>query len=531
MRVLLLLIALVLPVAAQAQQVVISPLPDSVSIAIYRAPGRGAEVPIDRNYPRGYALITETRTVDLPQGESKIRFEGVSEGMYPESAIISGLPNGVSEKNRDARLLSPAGLVDAYLRRRVTVQRTDRATGEVRTQEAVLRTGSQGGIVIETDQGFEALRCSGLPERILFDEVPKDLSPRPTLSVLTTSDRPVRATLQLTYLAEGFDWEANYIVEASAAGGGTGEAKSADERKELSLFAWLTVANGGKQSFADAQLLAIAGEPNRERRAAQPQSPPVRLRLECWPDDTTSDIPLRRFANMGFGPPPPPPPPPPPTATMVAEAIMVTGSRMQSAVPVAALTAEQEDLGDLKLYRVPEPITVAAEAQKQVAMIVQPQVLYETLYRGRFTANDACCGDGEPRPLDLLLRSENKGENGLGLPLPQGRVAVYEPSSYGPLLVGQTDLGDKAVGQEIELDLGARVDVQMAIGVVDEKHPRRFELLLTNAKPRAVAVEIEVPFELRRGRGFGKIDGVPTWKGSIAANGERRLTFELENPS
>lgn len=522
------------PAGASAQQLVVSESPDSVSIAIYRAPGRGADEPINRNYPRGYALITETRTIDLPQGEAKVRFEGVAEGMYPESAIISGLPQGVIEKNRDARLLSPAGLVDAYLRRSVTLQRTDSATGAIRMQEAILRTGSQGGIVLETEDGFEALRCTGLPERLLFDEVPADLSPRPTLSVLTESERPVRATIQLTYLAEGFDWEANYIVEAKAAGVQRSDAAAdSDAAQKLSLFAWLTVANGGDQSFPDAQLLAIAGEPNKERRATQPQSPPVNLRLQCWPDDTTSDVPLRRLAKLGFAPPPPPPPPPPAPALAMGESIVVTGSRVSradSAVPVAAIQAAQEDLGDLKLYRVPEPITVAAEAQKQVAMITQPMVAYRSFYRGRFSGQDNCCGDGVPRPLELLLRADNKQEDGLGLPLPQGKVAVYEPSEYGPLLVGQTYLGDKAVGQEVELPLGPRAEVQWAISAPDEKRPRRFELLLSNASARPVDVEIEVPFELRRGRGFDKIDGVPTWRGTIPAQGERRLSFEIRKP-
>jgi len=523
MRLLAVLITLLLwPGALAAQQTVVSSAADTVQIAIYRAPNRGAGQPIDRRFPRGYALITETRTVDLPQSDAKLRFEGVSEGMLPESAIISGLPQGVIEKNRDARLLSPAGLVDAYLRRRVTLQRTNRATGAVRTQDAILRTGSQGGILIETDQGIEALRCTGLPERLLFDEVPADLSPRPTLTVLTTSERPVRATLTLTYLAEGFDWDANYIVEAKAPGGST----TTDSAQALSLFAWLTVANAGDQSFPDAQLIAIAGNPNKERAARPPQSPPVRLRLECWPDDTTtSDLPLYSAGDY-----PPPPPPPPPAMAPARESIVVTGSRMRSAVPVAAIQAAQEDLGDLKLYRVPEPITVAANAQKQVAMIVKPAVDYRSFYAGSFTAQDACCGDGKPRPLELTLRARNRSDSGLGIPLPQGQVAVYEPSDYGPLLVGQTDLGDKAVGQKVELALGNRPDVQMAVSLPDAKRPRRFELTLTNALARAVDAEIAIPFELKRCRGVEKVDGVPTWKVRVPANGEQRLRFELKKP-
>ena len=160
---------------------VISTRIDAVSVTVYRAPDRAAGA-IDRDWPGGYALVTETRTVDLPQGESVVRFEGVAEGLMPETAILTGMPRGVREKNRDARLLSPAGLVDAYLKRRVTLRRTDRATGKVTEQDAILSAGPTGGVIVHTEQGYEALGCSGLPERMLYPQAPKDLSPRPTLS-------------------------------------------------------------------------------------------------------------------------------------------------------------------------------------------------------------------------------------------------------------------------------------------------------------------------------------------------------------
>lgn len=54
----------------------------------------------------------------------------------PVSAIVEGLPGGTVEKNRDARLLSPASLVDGALGRGVTLTRTDRAPGQRREEEA-----------------------------------------------------------------------------------------------------------------------------------------------------------------------------------------------------------------------------------------------------------------------------------------------------------------------------------------------------------------------------------------------------------
>ena len=48
------------------------------------------------------------------------------------------------------------------------------------------------------------------------------------------------------------------------------------------------------------------------------------------------------------------------------------------------MQAQQEELGDLKLYRIPEPVTVAARSQKQVALLQRPGVQVRTLYRARF---------------------------------------------------------------------------------------------------------------------------------------------------
>ncbi len=85
-----------------------------------------------RTLPRGFAMISETRTVTLPPGRSTLRFEGVAEGMVAVSAIVTGLPGGTIEKNRNADLLSPAALLDGTLGNRVRITRTNPATGKRR---------------------------------------------------------------------------------------------------------------------------------------------------------------------------------------------------------------------------------------------------------------------------------------------------------------------------------------------------------------------------------------------------------------
>jgi hypothetical protein len=178
--------ALLTPARAWAQdapaRVVASP-PINIAVTVYRDPnGRGG---IDLERLGGFALVTETRTVRLPAGTSTIRFEGVAGGIVPVSAIVTGLPGGTVEKNRDARLLSPASLIDGSLGRRVTLRRTDRATGAVREEVASIVAGPANGVVLRTESGIEALRCSGLPERLLYPGVPPGLSAQPVLSVAT----------------------------------------------------------------------------------------------------------------------------------------------------------------------------------------------------------------------------------------------------------------------------------------------------------------------------------------------------------
>jgi len=117
---------------AEARTVVEASVPQDLSVTIYRDPDRDASAEMNRNWPQGFAMISETRAVTLPEGESTIRFVGVAEGMVGVSAIVTGLPGGTIEKNRNAELLSPAALVNGALGNRVTITRTNPATGSAR---------------------------------------------------------------------------------------------------------------------------------------------------------------------------------------------------------------------------------------------------------------------------------------------------------------------------------------------------------------------------------------------------------------
>jgi hypothetical protein len=517
----LLALALAPLAGAYAQQRVVSPAPDSVSVTVYRDPNRSFEDQMNLDWLGGYALVTETRTVDLPAGASEIRFEGVAGTLIPASVIIRGLPQQPVEKNYDARLLSPGALVDANLGRPVHIRRTHRKTGKVTETEAIIRSGPNG-IVLQTPAGVEALSCTGLSETLTYNQVPEGLSDKPTLSIRASAAAPTHATVRLSYLATQFDWQADYV------------ASLAPDGRTLDLFAWLTLANGNDASFPWAQAQAVAGQPNWEEGSDEDavQTVAPEIRLECWPAGTTSDV----------GEIPPPPPPPPAPMAERGEDIVVTGSRipeanLMSRSPVT-MVAQQEELGDLKLYRIPEPVTVAANAQKQVALLVKDRVPYERIY----ALTQAAAGQVEdPRPIAIRLRMKNLKPRGLGIPLPSGAVAIFETAGDRPMLIGEPRIAEAAVGEDVELEVGESPDVTYTLqrlGRPEESARRtpavRYRLELANARPVTSIVEVELPINVRQelvkpSRRLGIKNGRHFWRAEVPANGRAELSYTIRS--
>jgi hypothetical protein len=538
------LATLVTSPAALAQDVAASP-PADLSVTVYRDPYRQAGG-FNLNNLNGFALITETRRVTIPAGQHRLRFEGVADGIEPASAIVTGLPSGVIEKNRDAALLSPSALVDAAADRdgRVMLARTDPATGKTTRVDGKVRSGAGGGVVFETPDGVEALRCSGMPETFSFDADTTGLSAKPTLSVLTRTEKPIEAVVQLSYLSRGFDWAADYTADMSSSG------------KKLDLGAWLTLANGNGTGFANARVQVVAGKLNRSTGYIEPISLGQPILARCWPQGSTSDTPepvyIERAFPLGFDPyrydgraamampaPAPPPPPPPPPAP---EAVMA-----------GAKSAEQEDLGDLKLYRVPDRTTVASRQSKQVRMLDQDDVPITKIHEAFYSANSA---QGYA-PLAIILRTVNDKKNNLGLPLPSGRVAVFESAGSGAsaqrLLAGQTNLRDLAINEETEFRFpgGAAVQARQVIetrdiapgkplpfmpGKGDRKGASISEVSrieINNAQPYAVQVEMRV--YVFSGQEIVKADhpvaqknGQPIFRLTMPANSDATIRYQTQ---
>lgn len=517
-----------------AREVVDASPPTDLAVTIYRDPDRGEGQRLERDNPRGLAMVSETRRVTIPPGESTIRFEGVAEGMIGVSAIVSGLPGGTIEKNRNAALLSPAALVDGTLGNRVTITRTDLATGASVSEPATVRTRADGGLVLQTAQGFEAVRCSGLPERLTFGRVPAGLSAQPVFSVDTRSEAGGTYDVTLTYLSWGFDWQADYV--------GTMKGKGEGEAFEMNLLSWLTLVNDNGQSFDNARLQIIAGRLNIESDYQTLADPPVAepLRLTCYPFGSTA-----AGSPVEYPWPPPPPPPPPmyaPAPAMAREMITVTGSRVQALADApAVVTADEENLGDLKLYRVPGRVDVSAKGMKQVAFLNKQAVKARLLYHAGCDPDAWIGASSDPLTADLLLVTRNEEQRGLGIALPQGGLTLYEPTADGERLAGSTSLRDYARGQDVELDLAPSTQVFARCAASNEKGAGKgakqwtaMRASLINANPHPITLRLQLGwaggFDIRfPGKKVVVKNGYQTVELTVPANAERTFDWRLRD--
>ena len=201
----------------------------------------------------------------------------------------------------------------------------------------------------------------------------------------------------------------------------------------------------------------------------------------------------------------PPPPPPPPS-------------------PERGMMATQEALGDVKLYRIPEAVTIAARSQKQVALLHQSSVKVASIYRLRLAAAGAA-----DTAADHVLVTRNRPADGLGLPLPSGRLVVFAPRGKQTILIGEGDVDDRAVGEEVEFRIGQAPGVRaVQREIARSKQAVDVELVITNDLPRLVRVEAELGGDgtkLSSKTRLGRRNGRPNWVVTVPANGRATLRY------
>jgi hypothetical protein len=515
---------------------ILSPRPDSESVTIYRDL---------------FALVPETRTVDLPEGAVTLSFDGVVETLLPASVVLAETGRQLEERNYDYDELTPNRLFQKSIGEKVILTRTLPGSGQVKQVEAVVIAAGTGGITFRTAEGNEALHCSGVPEHVTFARIPDELHTRPRLSVRLAAGPAGKRTVKLSYLAHGFVWKSDYVARINERG------------DRMNLQGWVTLRNLTNANLRDAQVQVVAGKLNLideddggtslfgdtdgiddqnglrngreealadfEDELAGESDPELRLFSGCFPvQDLRFRYSVAAAAPVGamydkF-------------ASEELQEVVVTGLRASQALA--------EGLGDYHLYRIPWTTDLSARQTKQVVFLRKPAVKVDAFYSATVDADDS---EEEvtlivPR---LVLGLVNRKSFGLGEALPEGIFRLYEPGDGREVFLGEGWIDDVSVGAPEEIVVAGAIDLSLDLKIEDRGETQGDGEAVVNEANAAIRIAnakgVPVTVEIRQQTGYfmGQMS-IPTasrrpfrkhgdfaWRIRVPPNADGTLTYRL----
>ena len=431
------------------------------------------------------ALVKDLRSIRLNSGFNKLAFREVSAHMRPETALLRSLdyPDGfrLIEQNFNFDLLTPQKLLEKYVGKKVRVVKTHPKTGkETYLNAEVLSVNN--GVVLRIGKRIE----TGIPGRIVFDEVPRNLRDRPTLVLQLNSSTPEQQQLQLSYLTSGLSWKADYVAELN---------KTDDF---VDLTGWVTLTNKSGTTYKNAKLQLVAGDVNRVRNE------------------------LARTSRK---------------LDMVAADAIAKESNMV-----------EESLFEYHLYTLQRPTTISDNQTKQVSLLSATKipVKKEFLLKGQDYYYHSSYGSiGQKLKVGVFVEFNNEEASNLGIPLPKGVVRVYKNDKSGNTqFIGEDHIDHTPKNEEIRLKLGDAFDITAdkkqtsfkrarALGKYNYAYSARFEIELKNAKDEEVEVVVHEPIPgdwkmKKQSHTHKKVaSGTAEWKVKVPAEGKTILTYEV----
>jgi hypothetical protein len=168
---------------------------------------------------------------------------------------------------------------------------------------------------------------------------------------------------------------------------------------------------------------------------------------------------------------------------------------VQRAFAMSAKAAPGADLSEqvfseYHLYTLDRPATLRDRETQSLSMLEPRAVKLSPRYFYRAGAA------GVMSQIEIM----NEKEAGLGVPLPGGRVRIYEADASGAFqLAGESSLRHTAAGEKLTLDVGQAFDLAAERRQTSEHrisdHEREYsiEVVLRNHKPQDVAIVVEEP--------------------------------------
>lgn len=396
------------PAAASAQTAVTiysSAQPGTLSPQAFRSGGEGPAVP-------GYALVREDRAFTLKAGRNVLRVDDVPALIDPTtvSFVSTTDPRStrVVEQSFEFDLTSTEKLLSRYLDREITVEQ---ARGQGVGEFTGTLVGTQGGLTLKNADG--SVRVVAGYAGIKLPGLPGGLISKPTLVWDIETAVPGAHQARVSYQTGGMTWWTDYNLTYS-------EPRA--DACRVDVAAWVTIVNQSGASFAEAKLKLVAGDVQR----AQP-------RPQAMAEQRMMAAPASLAKDSGF------------QEKAFFEYHLYTLGRPAS--------LPQNATKQIELF----PTAVGVGCEKKLVYVGQGAIY--PFYGG--PATDRAYGVHVNKKVDVYLRMRNSQANGLGVPLPAGKIRVSKLDEADRSLefIGEDLIDHTARDETVQVKLGSAFDV------------------------------------------------------------------------
>lgn len=268
--------------------------------------------------------------------------------------------------------------------------------------------------------------------------LPEGLITKPTLVWKVQSKKAGKQDVEVQYQTEGMGWHAEYVAVLN------------DDDTKLDLNSWVSIVNNSGATYKDATLKLVAGDVNRVQEAVP--------------------APYATGARMA----------------MKEEAVMDQAQFKEKA------------FFEYHIYNLQRPSTIAQNETKQISLFEATNVKAKKkfFYRSGSGYYYYRTNDGKAK-VAVIVEFENNEKDGLGVPMPKGKVRVYKSDGQSVEFVGEDLVDHTPQKEKVKLKIGDAFDVlaqevqedykQVSRDVTEQK----YKISLTNRKKDNIEVEVE----------------------------------------
>lgn len=394
------------------------------------------EAPSLTIYNQNFAVVRESVPLDLKAGINHVVFSNITAHVEPDSVVLRDPRGGrldVLEQNYRNDPISESLLLSLFEGKMLDFQMgRDKDNNPIIVQGRVIRSGyvphyeayqrygqqyyQQQMAMAGGGSGQPIIEINGqlhfnLPGQPIFPSLTTDSILKPTLDWQLQSSESGHRVAELSYVSGGMSWHADYNIVAPEKG------------DVADIVAWVSLDNQSGKAFEDAHIKLMAGDVSK-------------IQTNTGPSSARASFGLSLDANV-----------PPVT---------------------------EKTFDEYHLYTLERPTTLRDREIKQVEFLhaagvhtnriyVYDGVKISQQYRGWTYAdirNNENYGVESNPKVWVMLEVKNSKSNGLGMPLPMGRVRFYRHDQDGQMeFTGEDQIDHTPTDETVRFYTGNAFDI------------------------------------------------------------------------